>query len=137
VHVSTVWLQGRLLPTPELVPFRLTRDFVAAMGVCGIDGPYTMSSQVCMEVLRNNIAALLVVVEVFLHDPLYDWALSPMKLTAFQEDESAMGPSASVSSVKNPAVDATSVLVGQPLNKCCFASRESLRGIRCRRALHQ
>jgi serine-protein kinase ATM len=30
--------QGRILPHPELIPFRLTRDMIAPMGVCGVDG---------------------------------------------------------------------------------------------------
>lgn len=79
-----LFLQGRLLPTPELIPFRLTRDFTAAMGVCGVNGPYSNSSEVALSVLRDNMAALLVVVEVFLHDPLYDWALTPVKRLAVQ-----------------------------------------------------
>ena len=32
--------QGRVLPHPELIPFRLTRDIVAPMGVSGVDGVY-------------------------------------------------------------------------------------------------
>lgn len=30
--------QGKLLPTPETVPFRLTRDIVDGMGMAGVDG---------------------------------------------------------------------------------------------------
>lgn len=30
--------QGRVLPTPEMVPFRLTRDVEDGMGVFGIEG---------------------------------------------------------------------------------------------------
>lgn len=32
--------QGRVLPHPELIPFRLTRDIVAPMGVSGVDGVF-------------------------------------------------------------------------------------------------
>ena len=32
--------QGRNLPTPETVPFRLTRDLVDAMGVAGVEGVF-------------------------------------------------------------------------------------------------
>lgn len=94
-------LQGRLLPTPELVPFRLTQDFVAALGVTGVHGPYTKCSEITMSVLRANLSALLVVLEVFLHDPLYDWALSPGKQIALQEAAgdagSVLGASTTVS----------------------------------------
>jgi ataxia telangiectasia mutated family protein len=32
--------QGRILPTPETIPFRLTRDIVDGMGVSGVEGVY-------------------------------------------------------------------------------------------------
>ena len=32
--------QGRILPTPETVPFRLTRDIVDGMGVAGVEGVF-------------------------------------------------------------------------------------------------
>jgi len=32
--------QGRILPTPETVPFRLTRDVVDGMGFCGVEGDF-------------------------------------------------------------------------------------------------
>lgn len=32
--------QGKCLPTPETVPFRLTRDIEAGMGICGIEGVF-------------------------------------------------------------------------------------------------
>ena len=33
--------QGKVLTTPETVPFRLTRDMVDGMGVCGVEGVFT------------------------------------------------------------------------------------------------
>lgn len=32
--------QGTLLRIPETVPFRLSRDFVDGMGICGIEGTF-------------------------------------------------------------------------------------------------
>lgn len=32
--------QGTLLPTPETVPFRLSRDIVDGLGICGIEGTF-------------------------------------------------------------------------------------------------
>ena len=32
--------QGHILPTPETVPFRLTRDVVDGMGVMGVEGVF-------------------------------------------------------------------------------------------------
>lgn len=39
--------QGRTLPTPETVPFRLTRDFVDAMGVSGVEGAFKKLVKQC------------------------------------------------------------------------------------------
>lgn len=32
--------QGKILPTPETVPFRLSRDIVDGMGVTGVEGVF-------------------------------------------------------------------------------------------------
>ncbi|KAJ8933927.1 hypothetical protein NQ314_013683 [Rhamnusium bicolor] len=37
--------QGRVLPTPETVPFRLTRDIVDGMGVSGVEGIFRRSCE--------------------------------------------------------------------------------------------
>lgn len=68
--------QGKCLPTPELIPFRLTRDLVSALGPTGVEGVYRKSCEKTMEVLRQNKSTILTIVEVLLHDPLYAWTLS-------------------------------------------------------------
>lgn len=35
--------QGKILPTPETIPFRLTRDVVDGMGVTGVEGTFRRS----------------------------------------------------------------------------------------------
>ncbi len=42
-------MQGRFLPTPELVPFRLTPDVVDGMGVTGVEG---VMRRCCEETLK-------------------------------------------------------------------------------------
>lgn len=32
--------QGKVLPTPETVPFRLSRDIVDGMGITGVEGVF-------------------------------------------------------------------------------------------------
>jgi len=44
-----------------------------------------------MKVLRKNHEAILTVVEVFIHDPLYRWTLSPLKAVNIQRDDSETG----------------------------------------------
>jgi ataxia telangiectasia mutated family protein len=57
-------LQGRLLPLPELIPFRLTRDIVDGMGVAGTAGVFSRCCEETLLVLRENRQALLAVVDV-------------------------------------------------------------------------
>lgn len=79
VHIDfgIAFEQGKLLPTPELMPFRLTRDLVDGFGVSGVDGAFRHCSEVTLQVLRRNKDVLLTVFEVLLHDPMYNWALTP------------------------------------------------------------
>ncbi|XP_050088728.1 serine/threonine-protein kinase ATM [Anopheles aquasalis] len=64
---------GKNLPTPETVPFRLTRDLVDGMGMTGVEGVFKKSCEKTMEVLRSNQAPIITILEVLLHDPLYSW----------------------------------------------------------------
>ena len=77
IDLGIAFDQGRLLPTPELVPFRLTRDIVDAMGVTGTEGVFRRCCEETLSVLREHRESLLTIMEVFLHDPLYQWALTP------------------------------------------------------------
>jgi ataxia telangiectasia mutated family protein len=45
VHIDfgIAFEQGKILPTPETVPFRLSRDVVDGMGVTGVEGTFRRS----------------------------------------------------------------------------------------------
>lgn len=43
IDLGVAFEQGRILPTPETVPFRLTRDIVDGMGVMGVEGVFRRS----------------------------------------------------------------------------------------------
>ncbi|CAN0220698.1 unnamed protein product [Lampetra fluviatilis] len=99
IDLGVAFEQGRVLPTPETVPFRLTRDIVDGMGVTGVEGVFRRCCEKTMEVMRNSQEALLTIVEVLLFDPLFDWTMNPLKALTLQtraEDEtegtSTMGP---------------------------------------------
>ena len=79
IDLGIAFEQGRVSKIPETVPFRLTRDIVDGMGVSGVEGTMRRCSEDVMEVLRTNKDLVLTIVEVFIHDPLYRWALSPVK----------------------------------------------------------
>lgn len=60
---------------PEKVPFRLTRMLTHAMEVSGIEGSFRNTSEITMQVLRDNKESLMAVLEAFVYDPLINWRL--------------------------------------------------------------
>jgi DNA-dependent protein kinase catalytic subunit len=64
---------GLFLAVPELVPFRLTRQFVEAMGPLGVDGHFTSAMRLCLSAVRNNKHLLLNTMDVFVKEPLINW----------------------------------------------------------------
>ena len=85
IDLGIAFDQGRSLPVPETVPFRLTRDMVDGMGVTGVEGVFRRSCEETMKVLRGNASSLLTILSVFLHDPLFAWSLSPVQALAKQQ----------------------------------------------------
>ncbi|KAI0244433.1 hypothetical protein L0F63_002418 [Massospora cicadina] len=75
VHVdfSSLFEVGLELEIPEVVPFRLTRNMVDALGVSGYEGAFRRSCEVTLSVLRANRETLKALLETFLHDPLADF----------------------------------------------------------------
>lgn len=71
--------QGKSLPIPETVPFRLTRELVDGLGISGVEGSFTKSSEHIMRVLRERKRTILDVLDVLRYDPLYSWTLSPLR----------------------------------------------------------
>lgn len=84
--------QGRLLPVPELVPFRLSRDIVDGFGVSGTAGLFQKGCEHVYRVLRGDVERIIGILDVLKYDPLYTWAISPIRLQKLQavgeEDES-------------------------------------------------
>ena len=65
--------KAKTLPTPECVPFRLTQNFVDAMGVLGTNGPFSQCSTFVLDALRQKKQKLVSVLQTFVHDPLLEW----------------------------------------------------------------
>ncbi|OMO81453.1 hypothetical protein CCACVL1_12414, partial [Corchorus capsularis] len=86
IDLGVAFEQGLMLKTPERVPFRLTRDIVDGMGVAGVEGIFRRCCEETLSVMRTNKEALLTIIEVFIHDPLYKWALSPLKALQRQKE---------------------------------------------------
>ncbi|XP_035535894.1 serine-protein kinase ATM isoform X2 [Morone saxatilis] len=87
IDLGVAFEQGKILPTPETVPFRLSRDIVDGMGITGVEGVFRRCCEKTIEVMRNSQEALLTIVEVLLYDPLFDWTMSPLKAFYLQHDE--------------------------------------------------
>ncbi|KAJ8280888.1 hypothetical protein GJAV_G00060510 [Gymnothorax javanicus] len=85
IDLGVAFEQGKILPTPETVPFRLSRDIVDGMGITGVEGVFRRCCEKTMEVMRSSQAALLTIVEVLLYDPLFDWTMNPLKAFHLQQ----------------------------------------------------
>ncbi|KAB2013879.1 hypothetical protein ES319_D09G187000v1 [Gossypium barbadense] len=86
IDLGVAFEQGLMLKTPERVPFRLTRDIIDGMGVAGVEGVFRKCCEETLSVMRTNKEALMTIIEVFIHDPLYKWALSPLKALQRQKE---------------------------------------------------
>ncbi|XP_071544823.1 serine-protein kinase ATM [Panulirus ornatus] len=75
---------GKILPTPETIPFRMTQDIVDGLGVMGIEGPLRRCCEATLNVLRSSGEVLVTVVEVLRHDPLHQWTLTPQQVAHLQ-----------------------------------------------------
>ncbi|XP_019950752.2 serine-protein kinase ATM [Paralichthys olivaceus] len=87
IDLGVAFEQGKILPTPETVPFRLSRDIVDGMGITGVEGVFRRCCEKTMEVMRSSQEALLTIVQVLLYDPLFDWTMNPLKAFYLQHDE--------------------------------------------------
>jgi serine-protein kinase ATM len=77
--------QGKSLPVPETVPFRLSRDIVDGMGVTGESGMFSKSCEHVLRVLRENRQYICGILNVLKYDPLYTWTLSPLRKRKLQQ----------------------------------------------------
>ncbi|KAI4173908.1 MAG: hypothetical protein LQ343_002676 [Gyalolechia ehrenbergii] len=85
IDLGIAFEQGRVLPVPEVVPFRLTRDLVDGMGITGTEGVFRRCCEFTLEALRNESYSIMTILDVLRYDPLYNWSLSPLRLKKLQE----------------------------------------------------
>lgn len=78
VHVdfNCLFEKGKTFEVPELVPFRLTRNMLAAMGISGWKGTFLKACEVSLGVLRENKDLLQTNLESFIYDPMLEWVKS-------------------------------------------------------------
>ncbi|KAJ6610217.1 hypothetical protein B0H10DRAFT_2438144 [Mycena sp. CBHHK59/15] len=94
IDLGIAFDQGKLLPVPELVPFRMTRDVVDGMGAAGTQGVFQRCAEETLRVLRAGSEVIMTVLEVFKHDPLHSWTVSDIKVNKVmrEPDESEGAP---------------------------------------------
>ena len=99
VHIDfgIVFEQAKLLPTPERVPFRLTRNIVDGFGPSGTEGCFSRAAEQTSKVLKENSGSLLTVLSAVVADPLYTWSMSPVKAKRrqagkYDEDGKSVSP---------------------------------------------
>ncbi|XP_017880998.1 serine-protein kinase ATM [Ceratina calcarata] len=81
--------QGKVLPMPETIPFRLTRNIEAGMGVSGVEGTMRHCSEKTLTVLRDQKQIIITLLQVLLYDPLFKWTITPAKAHDIQSERSS------------------------------------------------
>lgn len=89
IDLGVAFEAGRVLPVPEVVPFRLTRDVVDGMGVTKTEGVFRRCCEFTMEALRDDKDSIMTLLNVLRYDPLYNWTVSPLRAKRIQEAQEA------------------------------------------------
>lgn len=87
IDLGVAFEAGRILPKPETVPFRLTRDVVDGFGILKTEGVFRRCCEFTLEALRENKATILTLLNVLRYDPLYSWSMSPLRAKRVQNEE--------------------------------------------------
>lgn len=74
-----------MLPVPEVVPFRLTRDLVDGMGITRTEGVFRRCCEFTLGALREESNSIMTILDVLRYDPLYSWSMSPLRLKRLQD----------------------------------------------------
>ncbi|KAG4301276.1 hypothetical protein PCK1_002586 [Pneumocystis canis] len=87
IDLGLAFDQGKLLPIPETVPFRLTRDIVDGMGITRTEGVFRRCCEFTLNVLREEAFNIISILEILKYDPLYSWTISPLRARKIQKNE--------------------------------------------------
>lgn len=85
IDLGIAFEAGRVLPVPELVPFRLSRDVVDGMGITKTEGVFRRCCEFTMDALREDRDRIMTLLNVLRYDPLYEWSISPVRAKQMQE----------------------------------------------------
>ncbi|KAK5663169.1 hypothetical protein OQA88_6586 [Cercophora sp. LCS_1] len=95
VDFNCLFDKGLTFAKPERVPFRLTHNMVAAMGIYGYEGPFRHCSELTLRVLRQQEETLMTILEAFIYDPTLDLQRSKKRQEAVK-----LNPTSVVESIR-------------------------------------
>ncbi|KIW21549.1 hypothetical protein PV08_02129 [Exophiala spinifera] len=99
IDLGVAFEAGRVLPIPEVVPFRLTRDLVDGMGMTGVEGVFRRCCNFTLGALRVDQESIMTILDVLRYDPLHTWSISPLRLQRMQENNEQAEAAAAGASV--------------------------------------
>ncbi|SPQ22818.1 0b0fe9a6-1bc3-4cf6-be12-8e6de58198de [Thermothielavioides terrestris] len=120
IDLGVAFEMGRVLPVPELVPFRLTRDIVDAMGVTRTEGVFRRCCEFTLDALREEAASIQTILDSLRHDTLYQWSISPVRMAKLQNARAA--PAAEGAGTKEGTAK-KAVVVARSVNEPSEADR--------------
>ncbi|KAI0552937.1 phosphatidylinositol 3 [Xylaria curta] len=85
IDLGVAFETGRVLPVPELVPFRLTRDIIDGMGITKTEGVFRRCCEFTLDALREETYSIMTILDVLRYDPLYSWSISPVRIAKLQD----------------------------------------------------
>ncbi|KAJ5587425.1 uncharacterized protein N7459_003190 [Penicillium hispanicum] len=130
IDLGVAFEQGRILPVPEVVPFRLTRDLVDGFGITKTEGVFRRCCEFTLEALRQESYSIMTILDVLRYDPLYSWTLSPLRMKKMQDNQEAEdgppvipGATTEKSSTNEPSeADRALTVVAKKLSKTLSAT---------------
>ncbi|KAJ2984709.1 hypothetical protein NUW58_g5918 [Xylaria curta] len=117
IDLGVAFESGRVLPVPELVPFRLTRDIVDGMGITKTEGVFRRCCEFTLDALREETYSIMTILDVLRYDPLYSWSISPVRVAKLQDtrrDETGDDAEAEVDSKKKIISGRNNGIVNEP-----------------------
>ncbi|KAK4123161.1 hypothetical protein N657DRAFT_681296 [Parathielavia appendiculata] len=91
IDLGVAFEMGRVLPVPELVPFRLTRDIVDGMGITKTEGVFRRCCEFTLDALREEAGSIQTILDSLRHDTLYQWSISPVRMAKLQNARGSAG----------------------------------------------
>ena len=72
---------------PEKIPFRLTKMFIKALEVAGVEGTFRIISEQIMELLRENKHSILFILKTFMYIPTFTFRFIISKIKKLKKKE--------------------------------------------------